>query len=104
MELRKISGRSAAAFQEPPRLADVAKLRSPAMADAAAEKPVVINGKSYAPLADGQYDAIFCGTGLKECILAGLLACRGWKVLQLDRVRCAFLLLLLWRVKAALSD
>jgi len=48
--------------------------------------PIEILGKTYEHrLADGEYDAVFFGTGLKECILAGLLAVRGWKVLQLDR-------------------
>ena len=42
--------------------------------------PVTINDKTYAPLADGTYDAIFLGTGLKECILAGLLSVSGKKV------------------------
>lgn len=32
-----------------------------------------IGDKEYPPLADGQYDYIVCGTGLKECILSGLL-------------------------------
>ncbi|KAH9108706.1 hypothetical protein AeMF1_016135 [Aphanomyces euteiches] len=36
-------------------------------------------------LADGEYDAIVLGTGLKECILSGLLATKGYKVLHLDR-------------------
>jgi Rab GDP dissociation inhibitor len=36
-------------------------------------------------LADGEYDAIVLGTGLKECILSGLLAVSGKKVLHLDR-------------------
>eukprot|EP00924_Labyrinthula_sp_SR-Ha-C_P016875 maker-scaffold_6-snap-gene-17.31-mRNA-1 protein AED:0.02 eAED:0.02 QI:196/1/1/1/1/1/4/62/635 len=36
------------------------------------------------PLADGEYDAIILSTGLEECILAGLLAIRGKKVLQVD--------------------
>lgn len=49
------------------------------------EKPVRIAGKDYQSLADGEYDAVFFSTGLKECILAGLLAVRGWKVLQIDR-------------------
>jgi len=48
-------------------------------------EPVTILGKTYEPLADGKYDIIFLSTGLKECILAGLLAARGWKVLQMDR-------------------
>ena len=32
-----------------------------------------------------EYDAIICGTGLKECILSGLLSLKGKKVLHLDR-------------------
>ena len=32
-----------------------------------------------------RYDAVILGTGLKESLLAGLLANRGKKVLQLDR-------------------
>jgi Rab GDP dissociation inhibitor len=36
-------------------------------------------------LADGEYDAIVMGTGLKECILSGLLAVNGKKVLHVDR-------------------
>ncbi|KAF0774369.1 hypothetical protein AaE_001931 [Aphanomyces astaci] len=36
-------------------------------------------------LADGEYDAIVLGTGLKECILSGLMATKGLKVLHLDR-------------------
>lgn len=31
------------------------------------------------------YDVIVMGTGLKECILSGLLSCKGKKVLHLDR-------------------
>jgi len=46
---------------------------------------VSINGKSYDPLADGDYDAIVLSTGLEECVLAGLLAVRGMRVLQIDR-------------------
>jgi hypothetical protein len=34
---------------------------------------------------DGTYDAIVLGTGLKECILSGLLSVHGMKVLHLDR-------------------
>lgn len=41
---------------------------------------VDLEGKTYAPLADGVYDAIVLGTGLKECIVAGLLAVNGKKV------------------------
>jgi hypothetical protein len=35
---------------------------------------VVWEGKTYKPLADGKYDCIILGTGLKECVLSGLLA------------------------------
>lgn len=34
---------------------------------------------------DDEYDVIVCGTGLKECILSGLLSVHGKKVLHLDR-------------------
>jgi Rab GDP dissociation inhibitor len=34
---------------------------------------------------DEEYDVIVCGTGLKECILSGLLSVSGKKVLHLDR-------------------
>lgn len=37
------------------------------------------------PLADGEYDAIVLGTGLKECVISGLLSVKGKRVLQLDR-------------------
>lgn len=37
------------------------------------------------PLADGEYDAIVLGTGLKECVISGLLSVKGKKVLQVDR-------------------
>ena len=37
------------------------------------------------PLADGEYDAIVMGTGLKECVISGLLSTQGMKVLHLDR-------------------
>lgn len=36
-------------------------------------------------LADGEYDAIVMGTGLKECVLSGLLSVNGLKVLHVDR-------------------
>lgn len=36
-------------------------------------------------LADGEYDAIVLGTGLKECVISGLLSVKGQRVLQLDR-------------------
>lgn len=32
-----------------------------------------------------EYDVIVLGTGLKECILSGLLSVKGKKVLHLDR-------------------
>lgn len=32
-----------------------------------------------------KYDVIVCGTGLKECILSGLLSKKGLKVLHIDR-------------------
>lgn len=34
---------------------------------------------------DGEYDAIVLGTGLKECIISGLLSVSGLKVLHMDR-------------------
>ena len=37
------------------------------------------------PLADGEYDAIIMGTGLKECVISGLLSVKGMKVLHVDR-------------------
>jgi len=37
------------------------------------------------PLADGEYDAIVMGTGLKECVISGLLSVHGKKVLHIDR-------------------
>jgi len=37
------------------------------------------------PLADGEYDAIIMGTGLKECVISGLLSIQGKKVLHIDR-------------------
>ena len=37
------------------------------------------------PLADGEYDAIVVGTGLKECVISGLLSVQGLKVLHIDR-------------------
>lgn len=32
-----------------------------------------------------QYDVIILGTGIKECILSGLLSCDGKKVLHIDK-------------------
>lgn len=37
------------------------------------------------PLADGEYDAIVMGTGLKECVISGLLSVQGLKILHIDR-------------------
>jgi choline dehydrogenase-like flavoprotein len=34
---------------------------------------------------DEEYDAIVLGTGLKECILSGMLSVSGKKVLHIDR-------------------
>lgn len=34
---------------------------------------------------DEKYDAIILGTGLKECLLAGLLGVAGKKILHMDR-------------------
>ena len=34
---------------------------------------------------DQDYDAIILGTGLKECLLAGLLSVEGMKILHMDR-------------------
>ncbi len=50
-----------------------------------AAAPVTLAGTTYPPLADGAYDAIILGTGLKECVLSGLLAVKGLRVLHLDR-------------------
>lgn len=48
----------------------------------AAEQTIELNGKTYPMLADGEYDCIILGTGLKECMLAGLLSKKGKKVLS----------------------
>ncbi len=34
---------------------------------------------------DQEYDVVVLGTGLKECILSGLLSVAGMKVLHMDR-------------------
>lgn len=41
--------------------------------------------EGFTPLADGEYDAIVMGTGLKECVISGLLSVSGKKVLHIDR-------------------
>ena len=46
----------------------------------AEEKTIELNGKTYPVLADGEYDCIILGTGLKECMLAGILSKKGKKV------------------------
>lgn len=46
----------------------------------AEEKTIELNGKTYPMLADGEYDCIILGTGLKECMLAGILSKKGKKV------------------------
>ena len=48
--------------------------------------PVTILDQTYPALADGVYDAIILGTGLKECIIAGLLATEGKKVISFKKV------------------
>ena len=45
-----------------------------------AEQNIELNGKTYPMLADGEYDVIILGTGLKECMLVGLLSKKGMKV------------------------
>jgi hypothetical protein len=42
--------------------------------------PVTWKGVTYKPIADGAYDVIICGTGMKECVLSGLLSIKGKKV------------------------
>jgi len=50
------------------------------------ETTVNILGTDYEALADGSYDALILGTGLKECMIAGMLSVfEGKKVLQLDK-------------------
>lgn len=69
------------------------------MADDPREKPVeapptmTVGGKELPTLADGAYDAIVLGTGLKECIISGLLAKKGACVSS-----PSLLILLLWVV------
>jgi hypothetical protein len=47
------------------------------------EPTVEIDGTTYTALADGEYDYIILGTGLKECILAGMLAASRQKKVRL---------------------
>ena len=46
---------------------------------------VFFRSVSFSARMNGEYDAIILGTGLKECILSGLLALNGKKILHLDR-------------------
>jgi len=43
------------------------------------------DGTEMPPLADGEYDVIVLGTGLKECIISGILSVDGKRVLHMDR-------------------
>ena len=45
---------------------------------------MTVNGKEYPSLADGEYDAIVLGTGLKEVLLAGMLAKEQGKRVRAD--------------------
>ena len=47
--------------------------------------PIKLPQCLHPPIADGKYDVIILGTGLKESILSGLLSSRGKKVLHMDR-------------------
>ncbi|KAK5968523.1 hypothetical protein GCK32_001091 [Trichostrongylus colubriformis] len=44
-----------------------------------------VNYALLAPTMDEEYDAIVLGTGLKECIISGMLSVSGKKVLHIDR-------------------
>mmetsp|Transcript_19257 Transcript_19257/g.31632 ORF Transcript_19257/g.31632 Transcript_19257/m.31632 type:complete len:652 (-) Transcript_19257:3-1958(-) len=59
--------------------------QAPSTEEPSGPPDVEINGKTYKPLADGDYDAVILSTGLEECVLAGLLSVRGMRVLQVDR-------------------
>ena len=59
---------------------DIAVNRSVTALEMSAEQSIELNGKTYPMLADGEYDVIILGTGLKECMLAGLLSKKGMKV------------------------
>ena len=48
------------------------------------ETTVNILGTDYEALADGSYDALILGTGLKECMIAGMLS-----VFEGKKVCCA---------------
>ena len=67
--------------EEPPAppLAEVAAAPAPA-----ADKPPPPENWEEA-FKDQEYDAIVLGTGMKECLLSGLLSVAGKKVLHLDR-------------------
>jgi len=55
------------------------------MADETAPPPPSWLPEGCTMLADGEYDVIVMGTGMKECILSGLLSTMGKKVLVVDR-------------------
>jgi Rab GDP dissociation inhibitor len=76
-------------------MADFEEQKIAAVPDEAPEEPEEAKAKlpDWVPegcevLADGEYDAIILGTGLKECVMSGLLSTMGMKVLHLDRYRC----------------
>jgi hypothetical protein len=50
------------------------------------------DGSEMPPLADGEYDVIVLGTGLKECIISGILSVDGKKVHIHPPRACAFCL------------
>lgn len=53
--------------------------------DASESETIVLNGKTYPKLADGDYDAVVLGTGLTECMLSGILSVSRKRVLHCDR-------------------
>jgi len=68
--------------------ADVLRRMADGDGDAPPAPPAAIklpDGTEMAPLADGEYDVIVLGTGLKECIISGILSVDGKKVLHMDR-------------------
>ena len=48
-------------------------------------KPLACRRILIRKTADGEYDAIIMGTGLTECMISGLLAVNGKRVLHVDR-------------------
>ena len=41
--------------------------------------------EDWEKVCEEEYDVIVCGTGMKECILSGLLSLEGKKILHIDR-------------------